>query len=403
MSFDPIALLEAAYEPCAGAETWLARHAPAIASPFDADEIGVLSYFVERFESPRSLSWTATAKSTIRAEEAIAIVAGGFGYLTPEQRRRGLLATQRPGVHGFVETFGATIPRAMEHLDDYFQESLAVIIPTGGDVVAIATTMTRRRFELEPEVRALWERIAIHLGAACRLATRPATLDGPDVEAVLDWSGAVVDANSALGADARDCLGRAVRDLDRAKSRRVRRDPLAALDLWHALIAGRWSLVERVDTDGRQFVTARRNDPDPRGASRLTRRQRQVLFYASVGWSLKQMSYALGLAEGTITHHLRAALRTLGLPSRAELIRATSELALRAMGQSSSSADGAALSDAERTIAGRAAAGWSNERIAVSRGVSVRTVANQLTSIYRKLGVRDRHELVLWAATHGLL
>jgi DNA-binding NarL/FixJ family response regulator len=39
----------------------------------------------------------------------------------------------------------------------------------------------------------------------------------------------------------------------------------------------------------------------------------------------------------------------------------------------------------------------SNKEIAHSLGVSDQTVKNQLTTLYRKLGVSGRLELVLWA------
>ncbi len=51
------------------------------------------------------------------------------------------------------------------------------------------------------------------------------------------------------------------------------------------------------------------------------------------------------------------------------------------------------LSDAERAVAETLLGGWSNARIARERGVSVRTVANQVASVFRKLGVRSRAEL----------
>jgi DNA-binding CsgD family transcriptional regulator len=38
--------------------------------------------------------------------------------------------------------------------------------------------------------------------------------------------------------------------------------------------------------------------------------------------------------------------------------------------------------------------GLSNEEIATERGVSARTVANQVASVFRKLGVSSRGELV---------
>lgn len=52
-----------------------------------------------------------------------------------------------------------------------------------------------------------------------------------------------------------------------------------------------------------------------------------------------------------------------------------------------------ALSPAEREVADAVLRGDSNRTIAAARATSVRTVANQLASIYRKLGVRGRTEL----------
>lgn len=51
------------------------------------------------------------------------------------------------------------------------------------------------------------------------------------------------------------------------------------------------------------------------------------------------------------------------------------------------------LSPAELLVARDAAEGLSNAEIATRRRRSVRTVANQLASIYRKLGVSSRAEL----------
>lgn len=54
----------------------------------------------------------------------------------------------------------------------------------------------------------------------------------------------------------------------------------------------------------------------------------------------------------------------------------------------------AELSDAESDVARRIVAGEANEAIARARGTSLRTVANQVASIFRKLGVASRSELV---------
>lgn len=56
---------------------------------------------------------------------------------------------------------------------------------------------------------------------------------------------------------------------------------------------------------------------------------------------------------------------------------------------------------AERVVLGLAAAGLSNAQIAARRGVSPRTVANQIASAFRKLGVRSRLELEARLARDG--
>jgi len=55
------------------------------------------------------------------------------------------------------------------------------------------------------------------------------------------------------------------------------------------------------------------------------------------------------------------------------------------------------LSPAESDVARHILAGRSNSEIAKLRGCSTRTVANQVASLFRKLGIRSRLELVALA------
>jgi DNA-binding CsgD family transcriptional regulator len=54
----------------------------------------------------------------------------------------------------------------------------------------------------------------------------------------------------------------------------------------------------------------------------------------------------------------------------------------------------ATLTDAERAVAAEIVAGASYQAIAAARGTSLRTVRNQATSIFKKLGVASRVDLV---------
>ena len=60
-----------------------------------------------------------------------------------------------------------------------------------------------------------------------------------------------------------------------------------------------------------------------------------------------------------------------------------------------------ALTDAEWQVARMAASGKPNREIAQLRGTSVRTVANQLASTFRKLGVASRTDLALLLRDRG--
>ncbi|MCB9618146.1 MAG: helix-turn-helix transcriptional regulator [Sandaracinus sp.] len=53
----------------------------------------------------------------------------------------------------------------------------------------------------------------------------------------------------------------------------------------------------------------------------------------------------------------------------------------------------ARLSAAERDVVVGALEGRSNRELSLARGTSIRTIANQLASAFRKLGVKGRAEL----------
>src|SRR5690606_28023865 len=118
-----------------------------------------------------------------------------------------------PGAHGFLESFGTVDgARIALRCDDGFADIPAVVIPTGERLIAIVATCVKVGPSFSRDERRLWERISIHLGAACRLSARAGTPDAGDVEAVLDPAGRVVDARgAATSADARALLRHSVR------------------------------------------------------------------------------------------------------------------------------------------------------------------------------------------------
>jgi DNA-binding NarL/FixJ family response regulator len=168
-------------------------------------------------------------------------------------------------------------------------------------------------------------------------------------------------------------------------------------------------MVDRFDTDGRRFVVAIKNDPvyrDPRG---LTERERQVAEFVGLGRSSTEVAYTLGISEAAVTNCTARAQEKLGLASRAELVADFAQNGLRRKLAEAAVAGErlligayplvdercvATLSDAERDVVAHLVAGSTNGDIARRRGTSEHTVANQVQSIFRKLRVRARGELV---------
>jgi DNA-binding CsgD family transcriptional regulator len=178
-----------------------------------------------------------------------------------------------------------------------------------------------RSTNLTRETRRALERISAHLGSARRLRGTVGTagvIHGAD--AVLSGEGVVLHAEGeARTLDARDALREAARRVDRARCAKQRGTPGDALGLWRALVDGRWSLVERFDSDGKRMFVARRNDPSVRPASALNEKERKVVALLALGHSVKLCGYELGFAQSTVSGLARSAMDKMGVRSRAEL------------------------------------------------------------------------------------
>jgi DNA-binding CsgD family transcriptional regulator len=108
--------------------------------------------------------------------------------------------------------------------------------------------------------------------------------------------------------------------IDRARST-ARGNEDEALNLWQGLVAGRWSLIEQFDSDGRRFIVARRNDPHVTDPRALGLRERQVLSYVAMGHPAKLIAYSLGVSPSSVSTTRRTAMRKLGLKTTADIVR----------------------------------------------------------------------------------
>lgn len=262
----------------------------------------------------------------------------------------------------------------------------------GAPLPSLTKLTSRQRWSLD--------RIAAHMSAALRL--RRALRERGEAalrEAEIDAGGKLVRAEGVAGSPV------GVRALCEAALRRQpsgQRDDKSALRAWQALIDGRWSLVDRFEQAGRRITIAYRNElpvRDPRGLSEAEWRVARLL---SDGLPPKAIAYRLGISEGTVKALLARARAKVGANSTVELVQHLHppldrmdipDVPLVVLSQAVE-ASGGGLTPAEREVVALLVAGQSNQEIAAARGVSPRTIANQLAAIYRKLGVSSRVELV---------
>ena len=346
----------------------------------------------------------------------------------PEQKAIAIAADQAlpPGAGDIVYRSGPAVGTLSERVDPHVPGSRssfqAVVHGKAKDLIGAVGRADAGRIALllgsllevtstTPAQRHQFHLAMSHLGAGLRIRTALGhARAGPDAgEAVFEGGGRLVHAaGPARARSAQEALRQAVTEIDRARSAGGRSEGVAALERWRGLVEGRWSLVDHFDRDGRRFVVAHKNDPDvldPRG---LSVRERQIAELVGMGRSTKEIAYELGLSTSAVGMAVKAAGRKLGLSSRAELALFFAPSGLRARleevlveGQDLligsvpllDESVIAPLSEAERQILEALLVGSTTAHIAEQRGTSPNTIANQIASIFQKLGVGSRTEL----------
>ena len=191
--------------------------------------------------------------------------------------------------------------------------------PDGTGVIVAAPLP--RPIHIAARDRVRFGRVAAHIAAALRLRRALAGEGAGAEEAVLAPDGACLHAEGpAKPRAAREDLRRAARAIDRARGP-LRREQDRALGIWRSLCAGRWTLLDRFESDGRRFLIARENAPSAPRPRALTERERQVVALAALGHTNKLVAYCLGLSPSMVAAHLKRAMGKLGVSSRLELIQ----------------------------------------------------------------------------------
>ncbi len=285
---------------------------------------------------------------------------------------------------------------------------VGTVVELGAGRFAMAGAGTAERMATPRHELQTYE--AIHQLLAINLRVRDALGEELAVEAadaVFEIDGRAVELNSPGTQDARRRLAELVRAREQQDGFTTLEQADALLH-WNELTDGGYVLLDHVDSDQRRYVVAYKLGELANGrAPTLSARERYVLERILLGARNKSIASELGVSSPHITGITQRALAKIGARSTADLtrvLRARSSLVLSelavggetlvALGYRDETADSlSSLTDAERKVAHAVLEGRSQREIALERGVSARTVASQVASIYRKIGVSGRREL----------
>ena len=322
---DPISLTEAAYRVESDQRAWL-NHLADSAASFDRG-LGLLA-FAARIVPGYGLQVDANATRSMDPGLEDFLRVGNEAH--PEEAAKSVLQGAARVGATFLETTGSEVlPAHFAPAQRWGCKDILGImsVDPGGAVVGLMVALPETG-GLSRRERVQWDRLSAHLSAGQRLqrrlleADQAPTPQGDLGDAILRPDGHVEHASgSAKSTTARSSLREAALAMDRARSSLRHEDPHEALSLWRGLVSGRWSLVDKFDSDGRRYLVAHRNDPSTRQVAALSAREQQVTAYLALGHSNKRVAYELGLSESTVSEVGRRSLAKLGISSRADLAR----------------------------------------------------------------------------------
>ena len=239
---------------------------------------------------------------------------------------------------------------------------------------------------------------------ARRCLAGAAPVDAAD--AILTPSGAVVHAAGAAATSSQSLQALRAAVLRRERERGQGLPTMDGDELWRELVCGRWSLVDDYEEAGGRYLLAVRNDAYSDTVS-LSPVEARAIELSVLGRSPKELADELHISLSRTYAMRQSALEKLSVRSLGEVIGLARRLpgsvlsriplgeeALLALKVPAAARDLSALTLAERDVVRDLAQGVAQREIARRRGSSPRTIANQVRSIYRKLRVSDRNDLV---------
>lgn len=203
-------------------------------------------------------------------------------------------------------------PVLEEALDRRLKDQLGIVVPEPDGRAFLFVGALFEETRIPKHTQRVLDRMTFHLAAGHRVRRR--AID--EADAVFSTSGKLLHADGTAK-ERRDVLAEGFRR--RAHARKDAANADAALDVWRALTAGRWSIVDHWDSDGKRFAIAIRNPPRVLPFATLSPRERRVAALVAAGHRDKEIAYILGLTLPTIVTTVARARKKLGVTTRTDL------------------------------------------------------------------------------------
>lgn len=174
-----------------------------------------------------------------------------------------------------------------------------------------------------------FQRVSSHLASAYRCRQRLRAAQVPAIEqaeAVALPDGTIVEAKGP--AQPRSVRERLTKDIRAIQTVRAHESSESA-QRWLPRLQGRWTVVEGDGNDGQRYLLARENLSAVPALSQLTERELQVVATLSLGRTIKETAYDLGISDSTVRVLLTRAYARLGIHTQEELMNLPAVRALR--------------------------------------------------------------------------
>jgi DNA-binding CsgD family transcriptional regulator len=383
---DWVGLLDAVYAPAADDVAWGRGVVEAARSIFLAGELVGLNAIEHSpdGETGRILVTITSGSQPVSPAE----IEQGLRWVGPEVLTAYYYPSRMVGTHSEIAL--ESTPHTNELVRQIrrsmgVEEAIGVVVHPEPGVALVLLDALPAPASVTRNERSVLTQLGLHLENAYRLRRRPAVARGRvRVGGRVDLERALDELGPALAAQAKD--------IESARRPARQRDG-AALDLWRALVGGRFSLVPEVENGSRSYLVVE-NPPRSQAMRALSRREASVLELAARGVTAKLVSYGLGLSPSQVSGAMRSAAAKVGVATRLDLVRVAAMLT----GDFRAGAPPATLTEAEGAIFELLRQGLSNSQIAALRSRSVRTIANQVASLLRKTHSPSRRALLVCGA-----